>query len=361
MIITLAQVGLVYYQNYFDARSKMSVEPNDRTRRIKLPQVEQPIKERSFFRVQKRGVSLLVVLCWMIFAAASFYYSATASTRTNAENGFNSQTGESDSAATDIDENGNDLANAPDADIELTESAAIQDFSRFSHTNRAHASVSCLLCHRRDDNSARPKRPGHTPCIGCHTEQFQDSNSQICVICHTNPGASNPGTRAFPPLRSFTVRFSHAVHNRRGAAPRESCATCHRPAQRGVARSIPAGLNAHETCFQCHTNRAQAGGRDISSCATCHTLGRFSRASESARAFRLNFSHDGHRALNCNECHQVKAGYARGKQVTATTPAMHFPPARAQSCATCHNNKRAFGGEDFSDCKRCHEGNSFRF
>jgi hypothetical protein len=28
---------------------------------------------------------------------------------------------------------------------------------------------------------------------------------------------------------------------------------------------------------------------------------------------------------------------------------------------TCHNNRRAFGGDDFADCKRCHTGQTFRF
>jgi hypothetical protein len=28
---------------------------------------------------------------------------------------------------------------------------------------------------------------------------------------------------------------------------------------------------------------------------------------------------------------------------------------------SCHNDKRAFGGDDFSDCKRCHQGPTFRF
>jgi hypothetical protein len=28
---------------------------------------------------------------------------------------------------------------------------------------------------------------------------------------------------------------------------------------------------------------------------------------------------------------------------------------------TCHNGKRAFGGDDFSACKRCHTGAAWRF
>jgi hypothetical protein len=28
---------------------------------------------------------------------------------------------------------------------------------------------------------------------------------------------------------------------------------------------------------------------------------------------------------------------------------------------TCHDGKRAFGGDDFAACKRCHSGNAWHF
>jgi hypothetical protein len=28
---------------------------------------------------------------------------------------------------------------------------------------------------------------------------------------------------------------------------------------------------------------------------------------------------------------------------------------------SCHDGKRAFGGDDFSACKRCHTGTAWRF
>src|SRR3982751_228233 len=60
------------------------------------------------------------------------------------------------------------------------------DFSVFSHQNQMHARLPCLLCHRREDNKPQPRLPGHTPCSGCHVQQFADSNSRICTICHTD-------------------------------------------------------------------------------------------------------------------------------------------------------------------------------
>ncbi|HXS01399.1 MAG TPA: cytochrome c3 family protein [Pyrinomonadaceae bacterium] len=225
------------------------------------------------------------------------------------------------------------------------------DFSQFKHDNRNHARLPCLLCHRRENNSPQPTLPGkaaHAPCTGCHAQQFANSSSEICTICHTDVQSGK--VKAFPPLRSFDARFDHSKHA--GAA----CATCHRRNRGGVGLSIPARQNAHVTCFSCHTPNAQANGRNISSCSTCHQLGRLVRTSEQARAFRVGFSHANHDAsekLSCGACHQVRG------QVSAPLPLNHHAPARAFSCASCHNGQRAFGGDDFSACKRCHKGTTW--
>lgn len=243
---------------------------------------------------------------------------------------------------------------APQADL---------DFSKFGHTNPQHARLPCLLCHRRDDNSTRPVRSvGHTPCAGCHTQQFADPSSPICTICHQDPRSGS--VKPFPGLRSFGVGFDHATHSRGGARPRSSCVACHRPERRGAALSIPAGQSAHATCFQCHQPRAQSSsGQDISSCDTCHRLGGYRRTPEAAQAFRVNFSHAEHtrKRLDCADCHTVRAGAAQGRQVASPQPLMHHASRGAQSCLTCHNGKRAFGGDDFSSCTRCHEGNAWHF
>lgn len=235
----------------------------------------------------------------------------------------------------------------------VTEPAA-QDSSRFRHTSAQHARLPCLVCHTRESNSAKLKLPGHIPCSSCHVQQFADNKSPMCNICHTPTSV-----KAFPGLKSFSSRFDHGRHLRL-----TNCATCHKPSRRGVALSVPSGSTAHTTCFQCHGPQTEVGGRNIGSCNTCHQAGRPTRNSDWARAFAVNFNHSEHlakRDLNCSSCHTVRAGSARGRQVTSPLASMHFAPAKALSCAACHNNKRAFGGNDFSDCRKCHEGNSFRF
>ena len=73
------------------------------------------------------------------------------------------------------------------------------DYSRFAHSSPTHTRMPCLLCHRRDTNASRinfPGKSGHTPCIGCHQQQFAGSGSPICTICHTN--AANGAMKGFP-------------------------------------------------------------------------------------------------------------------------------------------------------------------
>ena len=236
------------------------------------------------------------------------------------------------------------------------------DYSKFQHTTAYHSRLPCLLCHRRDNNSARTAFPGssnHLPCAGCHVKQFAESSNAICTICHSN--AQSGALKPFPELRSFNMKFDHARHVGMGGV---GCATCHRPSRGGVPMTIPAGFNAHTTCDQCHAPQARANGRDISSCGTCHQLGRYARTSTQAAAFRVGFSHAKHGApqkLNCNDCHNIRAGMPQRRQLTAPLALNHHAPAAAISCATCHTGKRAFGGDDFSACIRCHQGPQWHF
>ena len=251
--------------------------------------------------------------------------------------------------------------------VSVEPTAALQGggTTKFSHSIQKHAEVACDSCHRREDNSSRPRLPGHKACIDCHVQEFLTSGNPLCSNCHTSLEGGDPPLKAFPGLSSFRMRFDHASHAAGAARPEQGCASCHRPARRGVALSIPAGAGAHDNCYSCHTPgaRAAAGG-DISSCATCHVQGGYARTPAGSRAYAVSFSHAAHGArqgMRCDDCHRVLAGAGQGRQVTAPRPTQHFGSARAESCMTCHDNRRAFGGDDFADCKRCHKGPTFRF
>lgn len=239
------------------------------------------------------------------------------------------------------------------------------DFSRFSHTSSRHSQLPCLLCHRRATNSPKLTFPVHLPCTGCHEQQFNNPRSGICTVCHVNPEGGGEA-KPFPRLQSFNMRFDHARHMVGAARPAAGCAACHKPAVRGMAFSIPAGLSAHVTCFQCHAPNARGpSGNDISSCDVCHQIGRYVRVSEYAEAYKVSFSHAKHterQSLGCTDCHSVRAGVSQARQVSAPAPLQHHAnSARAQSCMGCHNGNRAFGGDDFSSCRRCHQGAHFYF
>ena len=236
------------------------------------------------------------------------------------------------------------------------------DYSKFKHDNSQHARLPCLLCHRRENNAARPALPGkseHAPCAGCHVKQFADSANAICTVCHSD--AHSGVLKTFPRLTNFNMKFDHSRHVKMDGV---GCLTCHRPSRAGVAMTIPAGVNAHVTCYQCHGPSAKSGDRDISSCALCHERGRHERIAETAAAFRLGFSHAGHdktEGLTCNECHRVRGGVAQRLQVSGPQALNHHAAPGALSCMSCHNGKRAFGGDDFSACKRCHTKTAWHF
>jgi c(7)-type cytochrome triheme protein len=249
------------------------------------------------------------------------------------------------------------------SDVAAALNSLPQDFSKFSHTNpSAHAEFSnpanCASCHEREGTQAQPKFPSHTACIKCHTVEFTTVDTPLCTICHVNDlGNPHPARKSFPGLRSFRVSFDHAQHINAGT----NCASCHKTARRGVALSIPASLNAHTQCYVCHSPEKSASS--LSSCGTCHSIGGYARTSDNARAFSFSFSHATHGArqrLGCTDCHTVRAGAPQSRQVASPATFQHFPRSRAQSCATCHNNGRAFGEADFGDCKKCHKGQTFR-
>lgn len=242
------------------------------------------------------------------------------------------------------------------------------DYSNFKHTSQRHASLACSSCHQRSDNSATPRFPGHKACTGCHLAQFVTPNVPMCVICHTDLNNSNPPLKSFPPKfnESFNLKFDHAQHMTGAARPQSGCSACHsRIGGRAAALGIPAGIAAHNQCYTCHTPSSQSqSGREIASCAVCHDQRPYSRTTTNARAFRFAFSHARHgtgQRLACADCHLLTAGAPQSRQVSSPAASEHFPATRGQTCLTCHNGRRSFGGDlAFRDCRRCHTSATFK-
>jgi c(7)-type cytochrome triheme protein len=242
------------------------------------------------------------------------------------------------------------------------------DYSTFKHTSSRHAAQACSSCHQRSgDNSITPRFPGHSACQSCHLGQFVTAMVPMCEICHTDATSGKPPLKSFPTTfkESFNVKFDHAQHMTGEARPPNGCVACHRSLNRGVALTIPVSLNAHSQCYSCHTPSSKApSGKEIASCGVCHDQKAFARTSTAARAFRVGFAHSKHAArqrLDCVSCHTLNAGSPQGRQVTSPRATEHFVTGGGQSCLTCHNGKRSFGGDlAFKDCRRCHTGSTFR-
>jgi c(7)-type cytochrome triheme protein len=225
------------------------------------------------------------------------------------------------------------------AQVDLSESMEGVDFSTFRHDSGRHSEMPCLLCHLEQDGNMRPQFAKHQTCAGCHAQQFADGSHQICTTCHTASGTAD--LRRFPSIKSFTAKISHSAHFKE-----TNCSTCHKP--QGKVISIPAGANAHAACFQCHTSDKVVGERNIGSCSTCHEPGQPQRISAGSNTVGFNFDHSNHSGVSCDSCHATNSDSAAVKIRTA----MHSNTAN--SCATCHNGRRAFGAANFRDCRQCH-------
>lgn len=237
--------------------------------------------------------------------------------------------------------------------------ATDKKYGRFSHTVTEHEEISCNECHGR--KGTKLEYAGHSSCIDCHFKEFVQNDSQVCSICHTESPAKPEEMLAFPVKfnEGFNMMFDHEQHSKGNAKPAQGCAACHSP--KSSTQTIPAGIATHSQCFTCHTQESGIG-----SCSTCHEIAPYTRTTaRKSPVLNYVFSHADHtskQGVSCSECHTAKAGAPQGKQILFPVAVQHFAPRDkkgAVTCASCHDNRRAFGERDFADCKRCHTGAGF--
>jgi c(7)-type cytochrome triheme protein len=231
-------------------------------------------------------------------------------------------------------------------------------FKAFDHDVPEHKQFDCVSCHRREGKSRELAYTGHESCVGCHMNQFitnevNDQNRAMCSICHASLGTDDPPMKVFPAtfLEGFNMKFDHAAHDSGKGRPAQGCTACHSLNNPGY--TIPVGIGAHANCYSCHT--AESG---IGTCNVCHELAPYRRTVPSQYNFKAIFRHSDHsRGINCEECHNVRAGVAQSQQVTNISIIEHLAPA-GNNCRQCHNGRRAFSGADtdVAVCARCHKG-----
>lgn len=238
--------------------------------------------------------------------------------------------------------------------------ASNKTFEAFSHKIPEHKQFQCASCHQREGPSLDMEFAAHDSCIGCHLNQFtdrslMDRDKVMCSICHKELQSNPPPMKDFPVRfrEGFNMKFDHGDHDNGAGRPPAGCASCHQSA--GAGKTIPAGFQAHNNCYTCHTAESKIG-----SCSTCHEIAPYSRTSPGRTAFRGSFSHGDHARVTCSDCHDVRPGAPQGRQVTNIAVSQHC--GGSNNCSTCHNGARAFGDGNFADitsCARCHGGLGF--
>lgn len=252
------------------------------------------------------------------------------------------------------------LITASETPEPIAERVSSKTFEAFSHKIPEHKQFECASCHQREGRSLKMEYAGHDSCVGCHLNQFTDRglmerDKVMCSICHGDLGSNPPPVKAFPTkfTEGFNMKFDHGAHDNGKGRPAEGCASCHESA--GAGKTIPAGFQAHATCYACHTAESKIG-----SCSTCHELAPYSRTPQSRYVFKAVFRHGDHAGVGCSDCHSVRPGASQGRQVTNISASEHN--GAGFNCAMCHNGSRAFSGNDplnFASCSRCHRGSGF--
>ena len=223
----------------------------------------------------------------------------------------------------------------------------------------------CRVCYVIGAKQMRRDRrcPGsneHLPCAGCHAQQFANSSGPMCSdLSH---GCAIGKLKPFPRLSSFNMKFDHARHMRMGECWLRDLSSTF-AWRRGDVNS--GGLQrSYNLLSLSHAERKVGRARYFFLRQSVINRAVMLACRQRRAAFRVGFSHAKHdksEGLTCNECHRVRAGVARRLQVSAPQPLNHHASPGAFSCMSCHNGKRAFGGDDFSVCKRCHTGNTWHF
>jgi len=225
-----------------------------------------------------------------------------------------------------------------------------------SLTTLARVAFCCLLLSiplgafapSRADAQRRRARPAAPP-ARMDFAHARREHQMACDKCHqlSTPGwkEARTGDAAFPDV---TRQPEHA-----------SCLNCHR--KQFFARERP----QPRICSVCHVAVTPRDQARVPFPNPPEAFDRTERARDFVSDFRVGFPHDKHLEV-------VGALVAPGHTTTAggvrfVTASYRPAPRRAaedsdpKSCMVCHDDKRAFGGDDFKDCTRCHRGEAWRF
>jgi len=264
------------------------------------------------------------------------------------------------------------------------------DHSKYFVLEGPHARAACASCHQQSVD-APPGKFGPVKgkaCADCHEtpHRFETSLQGDCLSCHLAvDGQWSMGRRGVD--AEVHIQFGFMLE---GAHASVACSKCHDP-EKEYAERYPNPASAdyarHENqCIGCHADphKGQFGSERYPTCASCHTVDRFMPStlgpSEHPRSYPLL---GGHRAVACNQCHQIdpQTEMRQFSDTPTACKACHADPHGGQfdsrveqnDCTACHlkdfssfrvptynhQNARAFflgKGHAQAACAKCHAG-----
>lgn len=193
-----------------------------------------------------------------------------------------------------------------------------------------HNRISCDQCHAGRDSGSKPEKT----CYGCHRDDDEHSGrfGKECQTCHRESDWKR--TIFNHKVTDFTLKGKHS---------RLGCDRCHRGP---VYETKP-----EKTCYGCHRDEDEHGGRYGMACETCHR--------ETGWKDSI-FSHEKNLRRTCYDCHRQDDVH-RGQQ--------------GRRCDQCHSNlgwrKKLFFDHDLvrfpliglhavASCEECHLGATYK-
>jgi hypothetical protein len=187
-----------------------------------------------------------------------------------------------------------------------------------------HKKPACLKCHTKTSPLGKPQFVNtSTACASCHKDPHTGRFGNDCQRCHSVNDWQSWDRKMFDhKLARFPLTGKHVD---------VTCEKCH--------TGTPPTWKPLEfsTCESCHKDPHQ-GQFKPKPCTACHDTKGWTSAADKMRSNHPGLSlANGHRSVDCKECHD------RGN---------NKPPSKGKTCVGCHRQVHVakFG----TDCKDCH-------
>ncbi len=205
-----------------------------------------------------------------------------------------------------------------------------------------HASVDCLLCHKKSIQNGnltqKFKGLSYGKCTSCHKDVHANKFGQNCTQCHSE--------LSFHQVKGMK-NFNHSRTNYplEGKHKTVACASCHKS---GYSKEL-----RHTRCIDCHQDyhkkQFAVQGRSPD-CSECHSILGFDRSSYTLEKhndsqFKLTGAH---LATPCFACHKKSNSWSFrqiGEKCVDCHKDIHEPAIDKKyypeaACKTCHSSNR---------------------